>query len=106
PNPLPKRRDRGLPFLVALGGERQATDPAHPFGLLRPRRQRPRRRTPEQRDERAPFHSITSSARASKVGGISRLRVLAVLRLITKKNLVGKVTGRSAGLAPLRILSM
>jgi len=26
----------------------------------------------EQRDELAPFHSITSSARASKVGGISR----------------------------------
>src|SRR5215475_12841929 len=34
-------------------------------GLLRARRERPRdRRAPEQRDELAPFHSITSSARA------------------------------------------
>src|SRR5262245_50168431 len=32
--------------------------------LLRPRRERPRRcRTAEKRDELAPFHSITSSAR-------------------------------------------
>ena len=38
--------------------------------LLRPRRQRPRcRRAAEQRDELAPLHSITSSARASSVGG-------------------------------------
>jgi hypothetical protein len=42
--------------------------------LLRPRHYRPRgRRTAEQRDELAsPNHSITSSARASSVGGISR----------------------------------
>jgi hypothetical protein len=38
--------------------------------LLRARRERPRsRRTAEQRDEIAPFHSITSSARASNIGG-------------------------------------
>ena len=35
------------------------------LGLLRPRRERPRRRAAEHRDERAPPHSITSSARAS-----------------------------------------
>jgi hypothetical protein len=35
--------------------------------LLRARRERPhRRRTAEQRDELAPLHSITSSARASR----------------------------------------
>src|SRR5262249_16988275 len=39
--------------------------------FLPPRRQRPCRRAAEQRDERAPFHSITSSARASSVGGTS-----------------------------------
>src|SRR5215472_13511198 len=33
--------------------------------LLRTRRERPRRRTPEQRDELAPLHSITSSAQPS-----------------------------------------
>src|SRR5262245_57616705 len=41
--------------------------------LLRGRRERPRRRrAAEQRDELAAFHSITSSARASTIGGTSR----------------------------------
>src|SRR5262245_63849444 len=40
--------------------------------LLRPRRKRPCSRAAEQRDElAAPDHSITSSARASSVGGTS-----------------------------------
>src|SRR5215204_2873807 len=50
-------------------------------------------------------HSITSSARARSVGGMVRPRALAVLRLMTSSNLVGCSIGRSAGLAPLRILS-
>jgi len=37
--------------------------------LLRARRKRPCRRAAEQRDELASLHSITSSARASSVGG-------------------------------------
>src|SRR3981081_554738 len=48
-------------------------------------------------------HSITSSAMASTPGGNVRPSVLAVLRLITNSNLVDCTTGRSAGLAPLRI---
>src|SRR5262245_28523704 len=51
----------------------------------------------------APNHSITSSARASSVGGISRPSALAVARLMTNSNLVGCITGRSDGLAPLRM---
>src|SRR6266576_3240682 len=51
-------------------------------------------------------HSITSSASASSVGGISRPSVVAVLRLITNSNLVGCSTGRSPGFVPLRIRSM
>ena len=51
--------------------------------LLRPRRDRPARRAAEQRDELAPLHSITSSARASNDGGKVKPRALAVLRLIT-----------------------
>ena len=47
------------------------------------------RRAAEQRDELAPSHSITSSARASSVGGTSRPSALAVLRLMTSSNLVG-----------------
>src|SRR5581483_7757058 len=50
-------------------------------------------------------YPITSSARASTVGGKSRPSVLAVPRLTTSSNLVGCSTGRSAGLAPLRMRS-
>jgi hypothetical protein len=48
-------------------------------------------------------YSITSSANASTVGGISRLRTLAVLRLTTNSNFVDCITGRSAAFSPLRI---
>ena len=50
-------------------------------------------------------HLITLSALASTFGGIVRPICLAVFRLITNSNFVGCSTGRSAGLAPLRILS-
>ena len=45
------------------------------------------------------IYSITSSARASSVGGTSRPSALAVLRLITRSYLVGACAGRSAGYA-------
>src|SRR5262245_38469939 len=70
---------------------------------LRARRERPRHRAAEQRDELAPFHSITSSASCWRCKGTSRPSALAVLRLIASSNLVGCITGKSAGLAPLRI---
>src|SRR5262249_53089443 len=41
-------------------------------------------------------HSITSSARASNDAGTVRPIALATLRLITTRNLVGCITGRSA----------
>src|SRR5262245_25823181 len=50
-------------------------------------------------------YSITSSARASNVGGMVRPMALAALRLITNSNLVGCSTGRSSGLVPFSILS-
>ena len=49
------------------------------------------------------LYSITSSARASSVGGTSRPSAFAAFRLITNSNLVDCTTGRSTGLAPLRI---
>src|SRR5262249_16034666 len=69
---------------------------------------RRKERTPaEQRDERAALHlganSITSSARASSVGGMSRPSALAVLRLTANSNFVGSITGRSPGYSPLRM---
>src|SRR5262249_31969051 len=54
---------------------------------------------------RTTCHSITSSARASSVGGISRPRTLAVLRLMIVSYLVGACTGRSAGFSPFRTRS-
>ena len=50
-------------------------------------------------------YSITSSARASNVGGTDKPSALAVVRLMTRSNLVGCATGRSEGFAPRRILS-
>ena len=48
---------------------------------------------------------MTLSARASTFGGIVRPICLAAFRLMISSNFVGCSTGRSAGLAPLRILS-
>src|SRR5262249_53526855 len=73
--------------------------------LLRARRERPYGSAADERDELATPHSITSSARASSVGGTSKPSVLAVLRLITSSYLVGACTGRSAGFSPFRIRS-
>src|SRR5262249_12378393 len=72
---------------VALGRwcSPQEADPSHPLPLLPARRERTRgRRAAEKRDELAALHSITSSARASTVEGISRPSALAVLRLIAR----------------------
>src|SRR5262245_59903533 len=67
---------------------RAAEEPNHRHSrLLRARRERPCRRAAGQRDERAAPHSITSSARASSVGGMSRPSAFAVLRLMTSSYL-------------------
>jgi hypothetical protein len=50
-------------------------------------------------------HWMVSSARARTDGGIVSPSVFAVLRLTTRSNFVGRSTGRSPGLAPLRIRS-
>src|SRR5262245_55099948 len=76
--------------------------------LLRPRHQRPRRRRCAEREEGTAvhgchYHSITSSAMARMPGGMVRPSARAVPRLMTSSNLVGCMTGRSAGLAPLRM---
>ena len=48
---------------------------------------------------------ITLSALASTFGGIVRPIFLAALRFITRSNFMGRSTGSSAGVAPLKILS-
>src|SRR5215472_11134988 len=100
---LPERRDAGFCLRITHGEWYEHADAPHPLGLLRARRERPRGRAADERDELAPFHSITSSASASSVGGRSSPSALAVLRLITSSNLLDCITGRSAGFSPRRM---
>ena len=58
-----------------------------------------------EQSQQGNLYSINSSARASSVRGMIKPRALAALRLMTSSNLVACSIGRSAGLAPLRILS-
>src|SRR5499427_2975179 len=85
-------------------GVTEVTYPGHLRSILRTCRERPRCRcAAEQRYElAAPHHSITSSARASSVGGISRPSAFAVLRLITSSNFVGCSIGNSEAFSPLK----
>src|SRR5271165_4764559 len=52
------------------------------------------------RDELPASHWIISSAVANNVSGMVRPSAFAVLRLITRSNLVGCMTGRSDGFSP------
>src|SRR5262249_54064403 len=60
-------------------------------------RQRSKDRIPSRRPDKLPPHSITSSARASSVGGTVTPSILAVSALMTSSNLVDCTAGRSAG---------
>src|SRR5262249_6017762 len=101
--PLTEALDIGR--ITVSRGRAEKPDRGH-RRLLRACRERPRRRrAARKRDEVAAPHSITSSAVASSVCGISRPSALAVLRLITSSYLVDACTGRSAGFSPLRMRS-
>jgi hypothetical protein len=52
------------------------------------------------------LYSITSSARTSKGGGTVRPTAFAVLRFMTRSNLVACSTGRSPALAPLNLVDV
>src|SRR5262249_22233205 len=108
----PRRQHSGFVEAFAERGHktrrgigRAASDESdHRYRLLPVPCERPRgRRGGDERYEPATIHSITSSARASSIGGISRPIAFAVARLITSSKRVGCATGRSAGFAPLRI---
>src|SRR5262249_45507722 len=81
----------------------QEADARQRLDLLRARRERPRRRcAAEQRYERAPLHSITSSTMESTACGTSMFSARAVCKFMTNSNLVDCSTGSSAGFSPLR----
>jgi len=75
------------------------------ISALRPRHPRPRQRAAQPRDELAPPHSMTMSARTRTLSGIVRPSALAVLRFTSSCSRVGCSTGKCAGRAPLSILS-
>ncbi|HKD92513.1 MAG TPA: hypothetical protein VKB56_11430 [Terriglobales bacterium] len=63
---LLERCEAGLHFRTIHGQRREHADAPHPVSLLRARRERPRSRAAEQRDEGAAFqlielHSISAS---------------------------------------------
>jgi hypothetical protein len=65
----------------------------------------PEARSTSPRRAQAPAYWITWSAIKRSVGGNVIPSAWAVFRLITRPNRQGYSTGRSAGLAPFRILS-
>src|SRR5262249_4023140 len=87
--PLQERREPNLHVRIVRSSRHEHADAPHLIALLRARRERPRGRTAHQRDELAPFHSITSSAMASSLSGTWRPSALAVLRLMASSNFVG-----------------
>src|SRR5262245_60247920 len=87
--PIQRRVVQIVARLTAYAGAARQSRRPFALALLRARRERPRSCAADECDELAPLHSITSSARASSVGGTVRPSVLAVLRLITKSYLVG-----------------
>src|SRR5262249_49874881 len=101
---LMESREARLTFRIIGGEIHEHADAPHPVGLLRARRKRPGcRRATDERNERAPFHSIASSARASRVGGTVMPSTLAAWTLITSSILVDCTIGKSAGFVPLRM---
>src|SRR6516225_1778052 len=81
---LRERYDARLTFRLVSAVVHQHADAAHSAGLLRASAERPCRRAAQECDELSPPHSITSSARASSVGGTWRPSALAVLTLIAR----------------------
>src|SRR5580704_3623554 len=93
-----------LTYCACLAHVHEHAQAPHPLGLLCPPSSRPRSRcAPEERDEFAAGHSMTSSASNCNDTGTSRPSALAVCILITKSNLVGCCTGSSLGFSPLRM---
>src|SRR5262249_32932766 len=94
----------GCALPVGRQQEGEAMDAPRLLRRSAPQRERARGAA-QQRYERAPVHSITSSASASSVGDNSRLSAFAALRLTMNWYLVGCWNGRSPAFSPRRMRS-
>ena len=93
-------------FFTANLAERRLHLPVDYIDLLRQAFRHVRRRHQfdiEAIVKRCLVYSITLSERTRNVSGIVSPSAFAVVRLMTKSNLVGCSTGMSAGLVPRRI---
>src|SRR5262244_4152476 len=106
---LPNRQGeshRTLAFVavVFVHGHRGSSDSPAPRSVTRTKRSDNIAFRSPGKSQCATYWMI-SSTRANNDGGIVNPSALAVLRLMTSSNVVGCSTGRSPGLAPLKILS-
>jgi len=94
-------------ILYASAGTGTIADAPYLALLLSERTERRCERTRAKRNYKfaALVHSMSLSALIRNDSGIMRPNALAALLLITNSKVVGCSTGRSAGLAPLKILS-
>ena len=106
-----RRKLRGSLFPMSALGQKQTSEHNGIMSALPPKADIELRREMSalcQKRTHAPQqiepYSITSSAIESKFSGTSMPSARAVCRLMANSNLVVCSTGRSAGLAPLRIL--
>src|SRR5262249_32891198 len=108
PSLLPERLDQSLPQRRddRIGWRWHAEQADPPVFLLCRRAKRPRGRGAEKNEEVAAVHSMTSPARARIDGGTVSPIAFAVFRLTASTKREGCCTGRSAGVAPCRILSI
>src|SRR5262249_22724558 len=97
-----ERGEPSLPLRIILACIQEDADAPHPLALG-VRRERPRCRAANQRDELAPLHSITSSAATSSLSRTARPSILAVEARLADSKLLDRTTGNSAGFAPLRM---
>ena len=87
--PFLKCPNASLKLRIVRSGGQEHANASHALALLRPRHEWPSRRAAEQRDELAPFHSITSSARTKIDGGTVRPSAWAVLAFTAISNFTG-----------------